>query len=504
MPSPMTRSGQKKLSDLARHICKPQGIVSTGFPAVRDRALDMGVPFDPWQDGIGRLALAKRESGLYAAGIGGVVLSVPRQTGKTYLVAGMVFALCTLNPNLTVIWTAHRTRTHNETFGKMRGMAQRSKIKPYIEWVRATNGEQEIRFNNGSRIMFGARESGFGRGFDEVDVLVLDEAQILSEDAMSDMVPATNAAKNGLVFLMGTPPRPRDPGEVFSNIRNAALAGDPDTLYVEFSADRDASLDDRKQLSKANPSYPERTSEAAIQRMKKLLGSDDSFSREAYGIWDEEAVGVSAVDVKRWHNLGVSAETAPTEGRVVYGVKFSADGGEVALGVAVRPERGPVHVAPVRHANMGDGTEWLVEWLVERAKGAAQIVIDGKSGSEALVTALRSAGVRHANLIIKPTVPQVAAAHSMFRQAVTEGSLSHPHDAGLDAQVSSAVRRVISKVNGGLGWQAPEGGTVTLFEAVTFAFWGAATTKRNPGVVGSDRPGRRVSGRSVSGRSVRR
>ena len=49
---------------------------------------------------------------------------------------------------------------------------QRSKIAPYIDTVRAANGEQEIAFKNGSRILFGARESGFGRGFDEVDILV--------------------------------------------------------------------------------------------------------------------------------------------------------------------------------------------------------------------------------------------------------------------------------------------------------------------------------------------
>ncbi|MUP49193.1 terminase, partial [Veillonellaceae bacterium M2-8] len=78
--------------------------------------------------------------------------------------------------------------------------------------VRATNGQQAIEFTNGSRILFGARESGFGRGFAMVDVIVFDEAQILTENALSDMVPATNAAPNGLVLMMGTPPRPKDPG----------------------------------------------------------------------------------------------------------------------------------------------------------------------------------------------------------------------------------------------------------------------------------------------------
>src|SRR5699024_4894425 len=79
-------------------------------------------------------------------------------------------------------------------------------------------------------------------------VLVLDEAQILTEKAMEDMVPATNAAPNGLVLMMGTPPRPADPGEVFTSRREAALSGDDsDVLYVELSADKDCSPDDRRQ-----------------------------------------------------------------------------------------------------------------------------------------------------------------------------------------------------------------------------------------------------------------
>lgn len=472
-------AGGPKLSEVARHISTPDGIVSTGFPAVRDRAMAMGLPVDAWQDGIGRLALAKREDGLYAAGIGGVVLSIPRQVGKTYLIAAIVFALCTLFPNLTVIWTAHRTRTHNETFKKMQGMSRKSKIAPFIENVRAANGEQEISFTNGSRILFGARESGFGRGFDEVDILVLDEAQILTEDAMSDMVPATNAAPNGLVFMMGTPPRPKDPGEVFTNVRQAALKGDPDTLYVEFSADPDASLEDRSQLAKANPSYPHRTSDAAIQRMRKLLGSDESFKREAYGIWDEAALNKKAISATAWDALKIDPAVVPREGVRVYAVRFTVDGSAVALAAALRPKDGPVHVEGIKLASMGDGTRWLVDWLLERHEDAAQIVLDGKSGVGYLVNALREGGVPK-SVIITMGTDQVTSAHSMFESALKDRELTHRGQEELDDEAKAAVKRKIG-TTGGFGWAPPEGGSVALLDAATMALWGAKTTKRRPG-----------------------
>lgn len=477
MPTPQMKSGQKKLSDLARHVVQPSGIVSTAFPPVHRRAVEMGMPLDNWQQGIGRLALAKRADGLYAAGEGGVVLSIPRQVGKTYLIAALVFALCTLFPNLTVIWTAHRTRTHNETFKKMQSMSRRKQIAPYVANVRAANGEQEITFINGSRIMFGARESGFGRGFDKVDVLVLDEAQILSEDAMSDMVPATNASPNGLVFLMGTPPRPKDPGDVFAGARQRSLEGDKDTVYVEFSADPDAKVDDRKQLAKANPSYPHRTSEGAIRRMQKLLGSDESFRREGYGIWDEEVGDPKAIKGAAWDKL---AKPLEREGVTTYGVKFTSDGSGVAL-VAVHNhgEGAPLFIEPIKQANLGEGTQWLVDELVERASDAAQIVIDGKAGVGALVSDLRDAGVRNKRLLIVPTLDQVFAAHSMFEQAVLSGGVSHPGVKAFSDQVKAATKRKIGKA-GGFGWQAPEGGTVVSLDAATLAYWGARTTKRRP------------------------
>jgi phage terminase large subunit-like protein len=111
------------LAEVARHVVLPTGIVSTGWPAVRDKARDLGVTFDPWQDGAGQVILSKRADGSYACSIGGVVISIPRQVGKTFLIGAIVFALCLLNPGLTVIWTAHHTTTSNQTFQSMQGFA---------------------------------------------------------------------------------------------------------------------------------------------------------------------------------------------------------------------------------------------------------------------------------------------------------------------------------------------------------------------------------------------
>lgn len=55
-----TRSGQPKLSEVAKHLVLPEGIVSTGWPAVKDKLDEFGVTFDRWQEGIATATLAKR------------------------------------------------------------------------------------------------------------------------------------------------------------------------------------------------------------------------------------------------------------------------------------------------------------------------------------------------------------------------------------------------------------------------------------------------------------
>ena len=479
---PPNRSGDRKLSEVSRHLVMPSGIVSTEWPTVARQIQKMGTPLDAWQQGLMTAILAKRENGMYACGIGGAVISIPRQSGKTYTIGALVFALCSARPNTLALWSAHRARTHNETFKTMGAMAEKRGIAPFVKRVLTGAGTEAVEFANGSRILFGARENGFGRGFAKVDILVLDEAQILTEKAMEDMVPATNAAPNGLVLMMGTPPRPSDPSEVFTGRRTAALSGDDeDTLYVEMSADKNANPDDREQWRKANPSFPGRTSETAILRMRKLLGSVDSFKREGLGIWDEAALVKTAISASDWLARKITPDLIPTEGRKVFGVKFAIDGSSVALAGGLRPEGAdvPVHVAAIRQEPSSEGTQWLLDFLLDRADETAQIVIDGKSGTGYLVNALRDGGVP-AKAILTPGGDDAVAAHSMIDNAITTGGVTHEGQPELDAQVEAAIRRKIG-TNGGFGWAAPEGGSVVMFDAVTLAYWGAKVTRRRPG-----------------------
>jgi len=486
-PRVATRS-TRRLSEVARHILFPSNIVTTGWADVEAQCAEWGDEFDEWQRGAGRIILGRDDEGIYTATVGGITLSIPRQVAKTFLVGRIIFALCVLYPGTKVLWTAHHTATLGNTFRSLSGFARRKSVAPYVKATRRGSGKEAIEFVNGSVIFFGARSQGFGRGFDEVDVEVFDEAQILDEKALEDMVAATNQSRHphgALLFYMGTPPRPIDPGEAFSSRRRAALAAiearaagkdvdDVDSVFIECSADRNANLDDRKQWAKANPSYPHRTPERSMKRLRKNLVTDDAWRREALGIWDDNASAVtSLISPAEWAaTRGIAPEPVVT----CYGVRFSIDGASVALAVGVRPADGPVHVEVVAAHPTSMGQQWLVDWLVERWRQASVIVVDGKAGASVLVDELVARKVL-ARRILTPTTDQVIAAHAGFLEAVRRKTVAHNEQPGLAQIVAHATKRKVGTA-GGWAWHAMDDDTdVTPLDAATYAWWAASWAK---------------------------
>jgi len=455
--------------------------VATGWPAVRDKCRDLGITFRPWQPSVGQVILSKRTNGKYAATIGGTGLSIPRQVGKTFLIGAIVFALCLLRPNLTVIWTAHRLRTAEETFKKMRGFARRKKIAPHIAKVVLGSGEEEVSFRNGSRILFGARERGFGRGFDEVDVLIFDEAQILTDNALDDMIPATNQSRQptgALLLFMGTPPKPTDPGEVFSRMRSEALTGeDDDTGWIEFGADADfrptpvpapLTTADWAQVGKANPSFPVDTPREAILRMRKKLGPD-SFLREGLGIWED---GTHRLVMPNWPLCVTTAEPAKP---AALGLAVDQDRVWVSLGASSGGEI--PHLGSVQRVRLKTHRDAVIAEVarIQRETGAP-VALDRKGPASSLEDDLEAVGVR----VLPAGLDDYVQACAALFDAVEAKRVTHGDYDDLNDAVTAAQQR---KIGDRWAWSR-RNGDVSMLEAVTLAY-GAAAGDRSYDVLAS-------------------
>lgn len=466
---------QRPLSAVAKHLVLPSGFVDSDFNRLRNRTIrrKLGVTYDKWQDGCGQILLSTRANGRLACTIGGAAMSIPRQVGKTYFMTPTLFGLSIERPELLSLWTAHHSRTHAETFRYMRAFCERPQVAPFIEHVRAGSGKEAVEFVNGSRILFGARERGFGRGIPNVGAQVYDEAQILTEKALEDMLASMNRSLFGLHVYLGTPPKQGDPCEVFDRMRDEALAvararatGEDvefDSAWIECGADDDADPDDRGQWLKMNPSYPEYTSEESILRLRKRLGPD-GFRREAMGIWPSNVKTV--FDLPDWVSLEDTNAGAP--GRVVLVVHVAEYQASSAIAVAGALPDGSTVVLVM----CGDGMGWVAEKVAELSatRDIAEVAL-APGEARGLEGDLTRAGVEFKRL----TGTDIAASCTAIQSAVTTSAargdrplFKHTGQPELDSAVAKAKTR---RVGPSESW---EDGTAPALVAAAAAFhrWG--------------------------------
>ena len=474
-------------SQTPRLRVSPKRVETSGVDAAF-LASSYGLTPDPWQQLVLDDWLGEDKKGRLTAG--SVALAVPRQNGKNAILE-IVELFKMVMQGRKILHTAHEVKTTRKAFLRLAGFFENERHYPELaelvaaNGIRRTNGQEAIYLTNGGSVEFVARTRGSGRGF-TVDDLVCDEVQELTDEQLEALLPTIASAPSGdpQQLYTGTPPTPRSVGEVFPRMRSLALSGKARRMcWHEWSIPDESTPEAalrawKENAYSTNPALGHRLNIQTVTDERAAM-SPEGFCRERFGWWESLKVGRKAIDQAAWRAAKVSAESVPDDGVKSFAVKFSPDGARVALSVALKPTEGPVHVEGIRVANMGEGTDWLVDFLAERHKEAAQIVVDGKFGTGFLVNALRDAGVKNKKQVLMPTFDQVKSAHSMFLQAVQSGGVSMIEQDELDAEARDAEFRELGK-DGGFGWSAPEGGSVLLLETVTFAFWAAKTTRRRP------------------------
>lgn len=461
-------SEAKSLVPGARHVVVPKDIVSTAWPRVKATCRNIGWRFDAWQDATGRLILAKKAGGNWAADLS--ILSIPRQVGKSYLLGCIIFALCLLIPGLRVIWTSHHTATTEEMYEAMKELAQNKRVAPHVVKCIALQGSRwRITFRNKSRIDFGARSQGFGRGKAKVGVLVLDEFQHITSRALANLAPTTNTSDNPLILCAGTPPGPEVSGEAFTMRRKAALEGlADDAMYVEFSADQDAELENRQQWAKANPSFPKRTQERAFLLLRKILDEDD-FRREALGIWDEASRHTPIVTPNQWRDL---IGLGPDLGAAPNGIGIDmSHGGDISVG-GCWIEGESAHAEEIW---AGRDVAAAIDWVATAAGKRIEIVIDDLSPAAQMIPELKARGCK----VRRGTARDMGKGCMLFETRANSNTLTHGGQKTLTDAVKNGRKRSIGEA-GGWGWDRKDS-TSVIHQAVaaSLALF-AASEKHNP------------------------
>jgi hypothetical protein len=428
-----------------------------------------GLNLDEWQADILCDWMGRTASGRWSASTCGG--SVPRQNGKSLLVQGRAEVGMILF-NEQVIYTAHLQKTATETFEEMRDFFETPALKKYVRDIKTAIGREQIILKSGARIKFLARTRNGGRG-QHGDLLIIDEAQEIDENAQASFLPAISASLNPQTIYVGTPPDPTVTATVFRDLRDKALGRKTSkTAWFEFSVPEIGDIHDPNRWAASNPALGKRIQYSTVEAESEQM-DPDTFARERLGWWTPVVIQKdAALDPKAWK--ACASDDPKPEGKTAYGVKFTADGSTVCLAGAVIPKEGKARVSVIEEKSTAEGIQWLADWLNQRSKAACCVVIDGRNGVDLLIDKIHDTW-RFKDSVVKPRAADIVAAASILVNEINEGTVTwFRKQSVLNESALSSVKRPIS---GGWGFGGDESAPI---EACSLALWGVRNSKRDP------------------------
>lgn len=444
-----------------------------------------GFKLDKFQELIINAWLGKDQAGEYNVISAG--LSTPRQCGKTEVLIARCFYELLVNAG-RILWTSHQVRSVKKVFGRLVAMFTDKKHPEIIERVKKIRygiGEESIELKNGGVIEFSSRSRQTARGFDGISLIILDEAQEITEEILAALLAILSSSKTGSrqIIYAGTPPYIGCHGEVFKKFRQACIEENErgricERCWHEWGISGNLSeinLDDESLWIRVNPPLGKRLSLEFTRNERKSL-NDLAFAQERLGFWPPPAQEEAAeffISPELWESC--KSQDQKPQGKTAYGVKFSADGSEVVLCGAVIPKEGKARITMIERQPTGLGLNWLADWLIKRNKIGCCVVIDGKNGPDVLINKIVTYWP-FKGCIIKPSAGQVVAAAQMLINDLIEQNVTwfEGQEELTESAISSTKRNI-----GNIG-QSFGGPNSAPIEACSLALWGCRTSKRDP------------------------
>lgn len=446
-----------------------------------------GLTLDDWQSDAVSDCLAVRGNGRWAASRYG--MSAPRQNGKN-VVLEVVELFKMVGLGRRILHTAHEVKTARKSFLRLCSFFENERKHPelaaMVDSIRRTNGQEAIYLVNGGSCEFIARSKGSGRGF-TVDDLVFDEAQELDDFAYSALLPTISAAPSGnpQQIITGTPPGPRDNGEVFTRLRSDALGGKSiRTVWIEYSMSPDGDPDDMEQIAQANPGLDIRLDRETVADERAAM-DDEMFRRERGGLW--ELGGLASVIPRRsWMDRADAGSVAVSD--LALGVEVAPDLGWASVSLAGRRADGTWHVELWERR---ETAAWVVPYvaaLLASNPAVRGVAADAGSPSLALFDDFKAAGVR----LMVPRVVELGQSCGTVLAGVIAGSVWHTDQPQMTTAAMTAGKRMLGDTGMWVWSRRTATSDITPIQAATLALWAAEHDKPKKPITGRNGSGRRV------------
>ena len=404
-------------------------------------AKTLKTPLLPWQRYVARVATEKNPDGSYRYPT--VVLTVPRQAGKSLLIRTILTARALTNQGRKAFSTAQTNKDATERWRDLIDSIDSSTLKPLIHVRRSADSPRITFANTKSRIapFTPNAESLHGYSFED---LVLDEVfsftEQLGNDILGAAVPAMSTRHDRQTWIISTKGTPKS---TFLNswIKRGRLATQDessDIAYFEWALADGVDASDASQWD-FHPGL-----------QGGLITKDDIASAQrvmSRGEWQraymnrQTVVLESVLDTKKWWSLRGPLST-PERCEVAIGWDVAYDRSKSAVVAAWRHAE-KIHLKVLR---TGPGTDWLPGTL-EQIKASYPMAIAGDKFPQNNVIADAYFADHYGDelRLLKPEDWKTASV--AFKSAIEDGILVHDgHLALRDAVASAQTRRM------GEGW----------------------------------------------------
>lgn len=461
-------------SQLPRVEALPDGETHPDTLAALELVDAAGLTLDPWQRHVFERSLRVR-SGRWAAFEVGLV--IPRQNGKNHLLEARELAGLFVLGERLIIHSAHLFDTSLEAF---RRLLERVEENPWLERevqrVSRSHGEEGLELKTGARIRFRTRTKGGGRGFSG-DCVILDEAMDLPEENIAAILPVVSAKSitgNPQVWYTGSAvdQTVHEHGTALARLRERGLRGGDESLaYFEWSLDYDNPADippsvgsEDSSWARSNPSLGIRISSEHVANEQRSM-DPRTFAVERLGVGDWPVAGESSViPMEDWVALVEMA--SGIVGRPALSFDVSPNRATASVSACGVNAAGLPHVETLRSAK---GTEWLPEYVAEKAKkhGALTVVCDDSGPAGSLLGELQQLDVS----VTTVTAREHSQACGMFYDAVVQKRLRHRGEPRITSALRAATKR---QLGDSWAWSRRTSvGDITPLVAATLALWGA-------------------------------
>jgi phage terminase large subunit-like protein len=441
-------------------------------PKVAETASLLGLELMPWQRHVADIAL-EVDSSTGQLAYREVVLTVPRQSGKTTLqLAVMVHRALGFGGPQNIVYTAQdRNHALLKWADEHVPALQRSQLNRLFT-VRRQRGAEAVMWANGSRHSITAPSETAGHS-QTLDCAMVDEGWARTDDRL----------EQGLSPTMITRPQPQlwvvsTAGTASSTwLRSKVDAGRAApqgrrTAYFEWSADPLADPADPETWRSCMPALGHTIAEDTIQAEYDRLDRD-AFIRSYLNVWADEAPRLEWLVISEAEWQACLDPRSQPVGRVALALDITPDRQWASIAAAGRRADGLLHVELVEHRA---GTAWVVERLTALIEKWSPycLVIDAGSAAGALIPELEAAGVR----ITRPAVREVAGASAALFDETRPETLGVRHlgQVPLTRAVAGAAQRPLADA---WTWNR-RGSTVVIspLVACSLASWGLVAHSR--------------------------